>query len=176
MVLHPPLGTATVTFVSFALQTTFGHCICVFQLPVAEGELVRARTCFAEARERLSAYAPAQGHLTELDAVLGDVECAIVRLRPFASACDDPDYAAQLAKILENAGDIEEARGWCAWAASRYDALLTLHIEALADHADPERALRLAKVNLKCARPYALVHSSAMRSSQVDVRAGRHDV
>jgi hypothetical protein len=123
MVLHPPLGTATVTFVSFALQTTFGHFICVFQLPVAEGELVRARTCLAEARERLSAYAPPQGHLTEVDAALGDVECAIVRLRPFASACNDPDYAAQLAQILENAGDIEEARGWRAWAASRYDAL-----------------------------------------------------
>jgi tetratricopeptide (TPR) repeat protein len=125
---------------------------------VEAGELARARACFAEAQERLPAYAPAQGHLAEVEAALGDVEPAIARLRPFAISCDDPDYAAQLARILDDAGRLEEARLFRATAALRYETLVTLHLEAFADHAaefwlwqdaDPERALRFARVNFE---------------------------
>lgn len=39
------------------------------------------------------AYAPAQGHLAEVDAALGAAGAAIDRLRPLAVSSDDPEYA-----------------------------------------------------------------------------------
>ena len=72
-----------------------------------------------------------------------------------------PDYAAQLARILSEAGRAEEAREWRAQAAARYDELLARHPEAFADHAaefwlqsgtDPDRALSLATMNLEVRR------------------------
>jgi tetratricopeptide (TPR) repeat protein len=128
------------------------------QMWLAESEFVRARACFGEALARVPAYAPAQGHFAEVDAELGNIEAAIARLRSFVSTCDDPDYAAQLARILQEAGRAEEARPWREWAAARYATLLTLHLQAFADHAaefwlwgdaDPERASKLAKINFE---------------------------
>jgi tetratricopeptide (TPR) repeat protein len=123
-----------------------------------EGDLTRARGWFGEALARVPAYAPAQAHFADIDARLGNIEAAIARLRPFAALCDDPDYAAQLARILDEAGLLEDAQPWRAAAAARYDTLLELHLWAFADHgaefwlwrdADPERALRLARVNFE---------------------------
>ena len=71
---------------------------------------------------------------------------------------DDPDYAAQLARILGNAGRDSESQHWRRLAAERYDELIAKHPEAFVDHAaefwlaagaDPEKALRLAKMNLE---------------------------
>lgn len=124
---------------------------------LAEEDLVGARAWFVEAYVRVPAYAAAQGHLAEVDAALGDVETAIARLGPLASSSDDPDYAAQLSRILEDTGRPEEARAWRARAASRYEELVLTHLEAFADHAaefwlaagaDPRRALWFATVNL----------------------------
>jgi hypothetical protein len=61
----------------------------------------------------------AQGHLAELDAALGETAAAIARLRPLALASDDPDYATQLARILGDAGQTEEAQTWRAKAKAR---------------------------------------------------------
>jgi tetratricopeptide (TPR) repeat protein len=103
------------------------------------------------------AYVPAQGHLAELDAALGETAAAIARLRPLALASDDPDYATQLARILADAGETEEAQTWRDKAEARYDQLLARHQDAFVDHAaefwltvggDPERAIRLAQQNL----------------------------
>jgi tetratricopeptide (TPR) repeat protein len=123
-----------------------------------EGEdLRRARTWCAAAVRRLPAYVPAHGHLAEIDAALGDPAAAIARLRPLAHASDDPDYATQLARVLDDVGRTEEALIWRGKAEARYDELLALHRDAFADHAaefwltiggDPERALRLAQQNL----------------------------
>ena len=55
-------------------------------------------------RAALPAYAPAQGHLAETEAALGEADAAIARLRPLTVSADDPDYAAQLARILGEAG------------------------------------------------------------------------
>src|SRR5262249_34839907 len=63
--------------------------------------LKEARTYFEAAIRRVPAYAAAQGHLAEVDAELGEPEAAIARLTPLASSSDDPDYAAQLARILD---------------------------------------------------------------------------
>ncbi|HEX9501994.1 MAG TPA: hypothetical protein VGA10_10105 [Thermoanaerobaculia bacterium] len=117
-----------------------------------------ARTAFDAARRRVPAYAPAQGHLAEVEAELGEIESAITRLRALAISSDDPDYAAQLARIFGDAGRDDESRHWRRLAAARYDALVASHPEAFADHAaefwlaagaDPEKALRLARMNVE---------------------------
>ena len=141
------------------------------------GRLDDARTSFDAARRRVPAYAPAQGHLAEVEAEFGEIETAVARLYPLAISSDDPDYTAQLARILGNAGRTDESRHWCQQAAARYDELVVRHPEAFADHAaefwlaagtDPNKALRLARINLevrKTPRAYNLF-SQAVRSSQ----------
>ena len=127
------------------------------QMWLARDELGRARPWLESAVRRLPAYVPAQGHLAEIDAAEGGMTVAIGRLRPLALASDDPDYAAQLARILSESQASEEAQLWRAHAAARYDELIARHPEAYADHAaefwltvggDPQRALRLARQNL----------------------------
>ena len=143
------------------------------QLWMEHDDLRRARAWCDAAVRRLPAYVPAQGHLAELDAALGETAAAIARLRPLALASDDPDYATQLARILGNAGHTEEAQTWRDKAEARYDELLARHRDAFADHAaefwltiggDPERALPLARQNLSLrqtprARARALLES-----------------
>ena len=136
-------------------------------------DLRRARAWCDAAVRRLPAYVPAHGHLAELDAALGETAAAIARLRPLALASDDPDYATQLARILSNTGQTEEAQTWRDKAQARYDELLAHHQEAFADHAaefwltiggDPERALSLARQNLslrQTPRARALVNRSS---------------
>ena len=106
---------------------------------------------------RVPAYAQAQGHLAEVEAQLGEIESAVASLHSLAASSDDPDYAAQLARILADAGRDGESRHWRRLAEVRYDELLAWHPEAFADHAaefwlaagaDPDKALRLAKMNL----------------------------
>jgi tetratricopeptide (TPR) repeat protein len=133
-------------------QLDFRHA----HLWLAQGDLTRARGWLLAAWRRVPAYAPAEGHLAEVEAELGEYETAIARLRRLAVASDDPDYAAQLARILGLIGRYQEAARWKASAEDRYDELVALHPAAFADHAaeffltvggDPQRALRLAKQN-----------------------------
>jgi tetratricopeptide (TPR) repeat protein len=125
---------------------------------MTEGGLHRARTWFGAAHRRLPAYAPVQGHLAEVEAALGEPETAIARLFPLTISSDDPDYAAQLARILNQFDRVQESREWRDRAAARYDELLARHPEAFADHAaefwleagaDPHRALVQAQRNLE---------------------------
>ena len=120
------------------------------------GLLDEARTSFDTALCRVPAYVPAQGHLAEVEAELGDIETAIARLYPLAISSDDPDYAGQLSRILADVGRADESRRWRELAAARYDELVAAHPEAFADHAaefwlaagtDPLKALRLARMN-----------------------------
>jgi tetratricopeptide (TPR) repeat protein len=120
--------------------------------------LNQARTCFEAAIRRVPAYAAAQGHLAEVEADLGSVESALARLCRLAVSSDDPDYAAQLARILGETGRSEESVAWRRMAASRYDELIAAHPAAFADHAaefwlgvgnDPLTGLRLAEFNLR---------------------------
>jgi tetratricopeptide (TPR) repeat protein len=134
-----------------------------------KGRLDDARTSFDAARRRVPAYAPAQGHLAEVEAELGELESAVARLYSLAVSSDDPDYAAQLARILGDVGRAHESRHWCSLAAARYDELVARHPEAFADHAaefwlaagaNPEKALRLASMNVavrKTPRAYGLL-------------------
>ena len=132
-----------------------------FQLGVMwmrKERLDQARSYFEAAIRRVPAYTAAQGHLGEVEAALGEPEAAIARLNPLAISSDDPDYAAQLARILGEMGRNEESLTWRRRAADRYDALVTAHPAAFADHAaefwlgagdDPQEALRLAELNLQ---------------------------
>jgi tetratricopeptide (TPR) repeat protein len=145
------------------------------------GELDRARDHLSAARSYVPAYVPAQGHLAEVEAELGNIEAAIALLRPLAQSSDDPDYAAQLAHVIADAGSAEDARYWRQLAAARYEELVALHPEAFADHAadfwlragaDPKRALHLARMNFavrKTPRAQALLSRAvaAQRDSGV---------
>jgi tetratricopeptide (TPR) repeat protein len=117
-----------------------------------------ARTWFDAARRRVPAYAAARGHLAEVEGELDEIDTAISRLYPLAESSDDPDYAGQLARILGDAGRIDESRHWREQAAARYDELVERHPEAFADHAaefwlgvggDPTTAVRLARRNFE---------------------------
>ena len=70
---------------------------------LGERDLPAARTRFAAAVHRVPAYAPALGHLAEVDAASGAQHAAINRLRPLAVSSDDPVYAATLARVLGDA-------------------------------------------------------------------------
>ena len=145
----------------------------------------RARGWFSAAAQRVPAYAPAQGHLAETDAALGVAEAAIARLRPLTVSADDPDYAAQLARILAAVGQGDEARMWRTRAAARYDQLIARHPAAFADHAaefwlgvggDPQRALGLARLNAKARRtPHAvdLLARAALASAETEATERR---
>jgi len=73
---------------------------------ITQGDLHRARMWLGAAHRRLPGYAPAQGHLAEVEAALGETDSAITRLRPLTISSDDPDYAAQLARILNDVGRV----------------------------------------------------------------------
>ena len=123
-----------------------------------ENRLEEARNSFDAARRRVPAYAQAQGHFAEVEAELGEIDYAIASLHSLADSSDDPDYAAQLARILGEMGRDSESEHWRRLAAERYDELLARHPEAFADHAaefwlaagtDPDKAFRLAQMNLE---------------------------
>ncbi len=125
---------------------------------MSNDRLQGARTSFERALGRVPTYAPAQGHLAEIEAELGQIETAIARLYPLAISSDDPDYAGQLARILGDVGRTDESRHWCQLAAARYEDLVAAHPEAFADHAaefwlaagaNPVKALGLARTNFK---------------------------
>ncbi|HEX6448218.1 MAG TPA: hypothetical protein VF060_02025 [Trebonia sp.] len=99
------------------------------------GDLVAARDWFSVAHRRVPAYAPALGHLAQVDAALGAYEAAIGRLRLLMSSSDDPQYAASLACVLDAAGYRREARRWRFRAAARCAELKVRHPQAFA-HAE----------------------------------------
>jgi len=102
---------------------------------LGQRDLHTARAWFAAAVQQVPAYAPALGHLAEVDAALGAGDAAIDRLRPLAASSDDPEYAASLAGVLSKAGHPQEAEHWRISAAARYDELMLRHPEAFVDHA-----------------------------------------
>ena len=120
-----------------------------------EGALAVAQRWFLSAVGLLPLYAPAQGHLAEVEADLGQVEAALARLLPLTRTSDDPDYAGTLARILMRAGRESEAAPWLERAGRGYAQLVANYPAAFADHAaffwleagDPCRAHELAKYN-----------------------------
>ena len=120
---------------------------------LAEGNLPAARSWFTAAQHRVPAYAPALGHLAQVDASTGAYQAAIGRLRPLASSSDDPAYMASLARVLGAAGHRREGRLWRDRAAARHAELVLRHPKAFAHHAADFRpsaawpSARLAEVS-----------------------------
>lgn len=141
----------------------------------------RARELFAEAHRRLPGYGAATCHLAEVEAELGNVAAAVALLEPLAARSEDPDPAAQLARILTANGDDAGARRWREQAQRRYDHLLARHPDAFADHgtefylaagADPQRGLALAQHNLavrQTAGAYELLLDAAEAAGRDDI-------
>jgi tetratricopeptide (TPR) repeat protein len=125
---------------------------------LGHGHLNSAQHWFEAAWRRLPAYAQAEGHLAEVEYELGERNGAIARLRRLASDADDPDYAVQLARMLAETDRLDEAGMWRKHAEEQYEQVIARHPAAFADHAanfwlsvgnEPQRALNLAKLNLK---------------------------
>jgi tetratricopeptide (TPR) repeat protein len=101
---------------------------------LGERNLPAARAWFATAVRRVPAYAPALGHLAQVDAALGAPDAAVKRLHALTMSSDNPEYANTLACALSDAGRPREAERWRAYAASRYQELVSRHPEAFAHH------------------------------------------
>ncbi|MEO8602786.1 MAG: tetratricopeptide repeat protein [bacterium] len=99
------------------------------------GDLERARALFAAALRRVPSYAAARCRLAEVEAALGHRDDAIALLEPLARSADDPDAAAQLARILTDAGRADEALPWRQVAVRRYDELTAAYPDAYGPHA-----------------------------------------
>ncbi|MEV6057735.1 tetratricopeptide repeat protein [Streptomyces sp. NPDC052107] len=144
-----------------------------------EGDLDAARSCYEAARRRVPGYAPALGHLAEIELSRGAFHAAVTLLRPLARTSDDPEYAAHLAEALHAVGRVHEAKQWRERAAARYDELVSRHPEAYADHAadfwltvgaDADRGLQLAVQNLafrQTARAHALFQRALLAQNRV---------
>jgi tetratricopeptide (TPR) repeat protein len=124
---------------------------------LGKGDLERAHDWFLAAWRRVPAFAQAEGHLAEVEHALGLREAPIARLLRLAGGADDPDYAGELASMLQGAGRDGEAAYWRALAEKRYENLIARHPAAFADHAArfwlsigdaPEKAVGLARLNL----------------------------
>ncbi|MFD3495863.1 hypothetical protein ACFWWB_35790 [Streptomyces sp. NPDC058690] len=144
-----------------------------------EDELDTARTCYEAARRRVPDYAPAVGHLAEVELLRGAPQAAVALLRPLTWASDDPEYASQLAAALHACDRFQEANQWRERAAAGYDELVLRHPEAYADHAadfwltvgaDAERGLQLALQNLafrQTARAHALFQRAVLAQNRI---------
>ena len=117
-----------------------------------QGDWKKAQELLQFAVQRLPGYAPAQGRLAKVEAEIGDGEDSVARLYPLVMS-SDPDYASQLARILQDLGRIEESQYWCRLAATMYASLVVEYPEAFADHAaefwlgpgaNPNKAVELA--------------------------------
>jgi tetratricopeptide (TPR) repeat protein len=103
---------------------------------------------------------------------------AVALLRQQADSSDDPEYASQLARLLKEMGQLDDAQHWREIAAARYDELMARHPEAFADHAaefwltiggDAQKGHRLAVQNLerrKTPRAYELVLQAAVATRE----------
>ena len=111
-------------------------------------------------------------------AALERFERAITLLRQQANSSDDPEYASQLARLLKEVGQLDEAHHWREVAAARYDELMLRHPEAFADHAaefwltvggDAQKGRLLAAKNFeirKTPRAYELVLQAAVATQE----------
>ena len=103
---------------------------------LAQGDLPRARTVGSSLRIAVCPTTlPRRDTWPRSRLRWVSTDAAVARLRPLTITSDDPDYAAQLARILSEVGRVAEAREWRARAAARYDELLARHPDAFADHA-----------------------------------------
>lgn len=124
------------------------------------GDPRRARPFFAAAHARLPGYTLATEHLAETEALLGHRQRARMLYREAIAASDDPAFIDALAQLEREAGNAVLAAqlakqahdGWETRIAKHPAAFASHAIEYFLDHGDPQRALALARDNLRLRR------------------------
>ena len=161
-----------------------GYAAAQGHLAMVEAALARRERAMAVfhrwMQEEDLAQAREESHMTHTSkaAVVGRYERAITLLRQQANSSDDPEYASQLARLLKEVGQLDEAQHWRDIAAARYDELMVRHPEAFADHAaefwltvggDAQRGHLLAAQNFelrKTPRAYELILQAAVATQE----------
>ncbi|HSI40114.1 MAG TPA: hypothetical protein VLA00_06150 [Xanthobacteraceae bacterium] len=138
-----------VAWVCFQLGALWGEL-------VDEPQVVRAEPWYRKAVACLPCYVTARVHLAEILAGGGQIVEAKAVLAP-ALASGDPEVHWRLGDMLTEEGRHAEADVALEMARSGFEALLTRHVLAFADHGaefyagsgnDARRALELARINL----------------------------
>jgi tetratricopeptide (TPR) repeat protein len=142
------------------------------------GDPARGESLYAIALVYLPEFAVANIHRAELESARGEFSAAIVRLENVVARSDEPEAWAKLGEVRLRQGERAQGERDIAHARRRYEALLARHPLAFADHAaefylgpgaDPERAWRLAALNLEnrqSRRAYALAIEAAVASGR----------
>ena len=121
------------------------------------GQSERGKAFYREAVHYLPDYLVANIHLAELEAEDGEVDQAIARLARIQGPHKDPEIFGKLCTLYGLKGEKTRAASFCQKGLVGYNALLTSHRPAFADHGaeffmgpgkDPTRALSLAQYNL----------------------------
>jgi tetratricopeptide (TPR) repeat protein len=164
---YPDVSPFAVGWVCFQLGALWGEC-------VPAPEPARAALWYHRAIDYLPCYVKARVHLAEILLDNEDLVAARDLLAPVA-ASGDPEVSWRLADVASAAGDGEEAASQLAIARAGFEALLTRHPLAFADHAaefylgsgeNVKRALHLARLNLDnrpTARAFDLYAAAAER-------------
>jgi len=139
-----------------------------------------AAPLYAAAVARLPLYHVAVVHHSELLAEAGKTAEAIALLSAVVQSAEDPEAKGLLATLLTESGELERASVLRAEAKAQYEALLSLHRAAYAEHGaefflnvvhEPEVALGLALENL-ADRPntgaFELAVTAALAASKPD--------
>ena len=145
---YPDVTPFDPAWVCFQLGVLWGECV-----PVPEPR--RAAQWYRKAVEYLPCYVKARVHLSEIFLDEGDPAAARALLSPVLES-GDPEVPWRLADVAKVVDDDEEMASHLTAARTGFEALLSRHMLAFADHAaefylgsggDVRRALELARVN-----------------------------
>jgi tetratricopeptide (TPR) repeat protein len=159
-------------WVCFELGMLWGE-----RVPMPRADL--AAQWYSKAINYLPYYVKARVHLAEIFLHQGQPEDARALLTPVI-ASRDPEVPWRLADVMEVAGNVKEAETLLRAAQCGFEALLSRHFLAFADHAaefyagsgnDPRKALDLARLNLAnrpTLRAFERAHAIAVYAGDVD--------
>jgi tetratricopeptide (TPR) repeat protein len=121
------------------------------------GDRRRGETFYAQALACLPEFAVANIHMAEIEMARGDLQPAMARLERVLAVSQEPEAMALRGSAQMRMGDVAQGRLAIEAARVRYEALLSRHPLAFADHAaefylgpghNAERAWELALQNL----------------------------
>ena len=164
---HSPFSLA---WACFQLGVLFGETL-------AQADPSAAQYWYEKAMAYLPAYTHARVHLAELHLDAGRFDSALKLLQPIKDSAD-PEVSWRLAQLYDQTGQAHEASHHLARTQHIFEQLLTHHELAFADHAvdfyleegaDPDKALRLALLNLDnraTLRAFELSYEAAQAARQ----------
>ena len=164
---HSPFSLA---WACFQLGVLFGETL-------AQADPSAAQYWYEKAMAYLPAYTHARVHLAELHLDAGRFDSALKLLQPIKNSAD-PEVSWRLAQLYDQTGQAHEASHHLARTQHIFEQLLTHHELAFADHAvdfyleegaDPDKALRLALLNLDnraTLRAFELSYEAAQAARQ----------